>query len=108
MSLRIEQQGQISRAILDGELTIYSATDVKDALMGELQRCQEMEIDLSGVEEVDTAGFQVLILAKREAAKALKTLRMVAHSPATLEVLELLDMSAYFGDALPVKENWAA
>jgi anti-anti-sigma regulatory factor len=63
------------------------------------------EIDLSGVTEVDTAGVQLLMLAKRAAVEQQRELRLVGHSPAVMEVFELMNVAAYFGDHLVMDSN---
>lgn len=83
-------------------MTIYHAAELKAPLLDSIARCREMEINLSEVVEMDTAGFQLLLLAKREAVRAGKSLRLVAHSPATLEVLDLYNMASYFGDPVVI------
>ena len=97
-TLSTEHQGDICRLRISGELTIYGAADLKPRLLALLGGCRELEINLSAVSELDSAGFQLLYLLKREARASGRELRLVAHSPATLEVLELLKMEAYFGD----------
>jgi ABC-type transporter Mla MlaB component len=79
----------------------------KAVLLNALAECRELDLDLSGVGEMDTAGFQLLLLAKREAANAGKTLRIGAHSKAVTELLDLYNMAGYFGDPLviPAKEQ---
>ena len=89
--------GQVLR--IDGELTIYRAQELKQALLADPA---PVEIDLSGVTEIDTAGLQLLILAKKTALAKQRTLRLVAHSPAVIEVIELLNLAAYFGDPLVI------
>ncbi|MDP2827911.1 MAG: STAS domain-containing protein [Sulfuricellaceae bacterium] len=88
----------VFRVKVEGEMTIYQALELKQGLMQCLQDCTEMEVSLAGVSEMDTAGFQLLILAKREAARLGRPLRLAEHSPATLEVMDLLNMAGYFGD----------
>ncbi len=83
-----------------GGMTIYEAVAQKAVLLKALDGHEEVEIDLSGVTELDTAGLQLLVLAKRVALKADKTLRLVAHSPACLEVLDCYGLGGYFGDPL--------
>jgi len=83
---------------LQGELTIYTAATQKEALMAFLASDGDLEINLAQVTEMDTAGLQLLILAKREAELAHKALRYTMHSTAVLEVLELSNMAAVFGD----------
>lgn len=88
----------VYRVKMEGEMTIYHALELKQGLLECLNHCTEMEINLSGVSEMDTAGFQLLVLAKCEAARGGRPLRLVEHSPATLEVMDLFNMAAYFGD----------
>jgi anti-anti-sigma regulatory factor len=58
----------VNRIALDGELTIYRAADLKVLVLDALRKTRVLEIDLSGVTELDTAGLQVLMLAKQTAA----------------------------------------
>jgi anti-anti-sigma factor len=108
VTISIETSNGVCRARVSGEMTIYHAMEMKDELLPCLNRCTEVEINLSEVSEMDAAGFQLLLLAKREAVRAGKSLRLVAHSPAALEVLDLLNMASYFGDpvVMPRKAAW--
>lgn len=85
---------------IEGELTIYRAGELKDTLLAAVGHAQVLEVDLAGVTELDTAGVQLLMLAKRTALQLQRQLRLVAHSPAVLEVFELLDLAGWFGDPL--------
>ena len=89
---------------IEGELTIFRATELKPAL---LASPPVDEIDLSGVTEIDTAGVQLLMLAKKTALAQQRNLKLVAHSPAVLEVFELLNVAAYFGDHLVMDSRTA-
>lgn len=89
-----------TRLFLEGNLTIYEAQSIKERLLNALAGCQMLELDLSQVGEIDTAGFQLLILAKREAAYLGKSLNLVAHSAAVREVLDFFNMVGFFGDPL--------
>lgn len=82
---------------IEGELTIFRAMELKPVLLAEPL---PQEIDLAGVTEIDTAGVQLLMLAKRSALAQQRELRLVGHSPAVIEVFELLNVAAYFGDPL--------
>lgn len=97
MTINIEASNGVCHAHVSGEMTIYHAAEMKGELLPHLDCCNEMEINLSEVSEIDTAGLQLLLLTVREAARAHKLLRFVAHSPATLEVLDLLGMASNFG-----------
>lgn len=89
------------------DMTIYNAAAHKQTLVEGLNACDELELDLSAVSEIDTAGFQLLVLVKREAARLNKTARIVAHSPAVREVVDFFNMAAHFGDPMliPAQEG---
>lgn len=87
-----------------GELTIYTANDTKSLLLDALTNHPEVQVDLSQVSEMDTAGLQLLILAKQEAARNQVELRFTDHSAAVLDVIELLDVSGFFGDPLVITQ----
>lgn len=88
------------KATIDGTLTIYDAVEGKRALLEALDGVTRLEVDLSALTELDTAGVQLLVMLKRAAAKAGKQVQLVAHSPASLEVLDRYDLAAYFGDPM--------
>jgi anti-anti-sigma factor len=90
------------RLAIAEDMNIYNAAPQKAQLVAALEQCHDLEIDLSLVGEIDTSGFQLLLLIKREAARAGKTARIVAHSAAVREVLDFFNMAAYFGDPLVI------
>ena len=47
----------MSSLVIEDELTIFTALEQKNRLMGFLNSGTELEIDLSKVEEIDTAGL---------------------------------------------------
>jgi anti-anti-sigma factor len=89
---------EAARLSLDGELTIYRAAELKQTLLEPLATPVALEIDLSKVTELDSAGVQVMLLARRTAATKGATLRFVAHSAPVLQVLRLLGLGAALGD----------
>lgn len=98
MELSSERQGNRLRVRAAGDMTIYAAADLKPALLETLTQGDDIEIDLSAVSELDTSGVQLLMLLKREAGAAGKPLTLTRHSPAVLEVFELLGLGGWFGD----------
>ncbi len=91
-------QATTSPLILEGALTIYRAQELKEQLLGALHDKPELQLDLSQVTEMDSSGLQLLYLAKREATRANQALRIVAHSDAVREVIDLCNLNAWFGD----------
>lgn len=90
---------------LDNELTIANAAEQKTRLLAFLKSGDSLEINLAGVAEIDTAGLQILILLKREARRAGKSLVFAMHSPAVLSVLELTRLTAVFGDPVVLAQD---
>lgn len=90
---------------IEDELTIFTAAEQKSALLAFVNSGDDLEIDLAKVAEIDTAGLQLLILAKREAAQADKKLRFVMHSKVVLDILELANLTTTFGDQVVLAHN---
>jgi anti-anti-sigma factor len=86
---------------IQDEMTIYRSAELKKSMLDPLDR-GSLEINLSGVTEIDTAGVQLLMLAKQTARQHGHELRLAGHSPAVLEVFELLNLGAWFGDPLVI------
>lgn len=86
----------IHRLRPQGEITIYNAADMKTILLDTLQVHNKIEIDLAEVSELDTAGVQLLVLARREADKADKSLSLITPSEVVQEMLNLYHLTSYF------------
>lgn len=85
---------------IEGDMTIHTAAGLKKELMKHLAKACEREIDLSDVNEMDTAGMQLLMLAKHEAALQGMPLRLTEHSPAVLGVIDTYNLAGFFGDPI--------
>jgi anti-sigma B factor antagonist len=86
---------------IDGELTIYRAAELCDALkavMAGVPDGDELAVDLSDVTEMDSAGVQLLMAAKKTARASGRDVRITGRSPAVEEVLETLRLGAHFAD----------
>ena len=94
-----------TRITVEGDLGIYHSAEIKQRLIEEVRAHPVLELDLSHVGEIDTAGFQLLALAKRESLKLDSALHIVGHSPAVREVIEFFNMVAFFGDPLVIPAN---
>ncbi|MBS1140572.1 MAG: Sulfate transporter/antisigma-factor antagonist [Proteobacteria bacterium] len=82
------------------DLTIYHALDLKKTLLDALAGTSDLELNLSQVGEMDTAGLQLLILLKMEAQRAGKSVRIIAHSQAVSDLIDFCSLGARFGDPL--------
>ncbi|QFY42369.1 STAS domain-containing protein [Candidatus Methylospira mobilis] len=95
------------RIALEGEMTIYTAAELKARLLKALEENEALEVDLSGVSELDSAGLQLMVLLKREAGDQGKSVRFADHSQAVLDVLDLTDVGSVFGDPVLIRSQAA-
>lgn len=93
------------RIAIDGELSIYTAAQWKLHLDDALGKGGNLELDLGAVQELDTAGLQLLIMIKKEMIARGLQLRLSNHSQAVLGVFELCDMAGFFGDSIPLQSK---
>ncbi len=93
------REGGTSVLRIEGEMTIYRALELKQALLAGLEESAGIELDLAGVTEIDTAGVQLLLLVRKSAQARQREMRLVALSAAVTEVLGLLNLAAHFGNS---------
>jgi len=86
------------RLEIKGELSIFTAAELRLQLLEAIAMCPELEVDLSQVGEIDSAGLQLMLAAKREAAGRNQTLYFTGHSPAVCDALEICKLSGQLGD----------
>jgi len=72
-----------------GELTIYEANAASENLCKAFGTGDLRHVDLAGVTELDTAGLQILLLARTLRTPADESVSLVNHSEAVREVLGL-------------------
>jgi anti-sigma B factor antagonist len=87
---------------IDGELTIYRAAELRETLQATLAALApgaDLTLGLAGVTEMDSAGVQLLIAARKSAAAAGRALRLRDPSPAVTDVFATLRLAPLFADA---------
>lgn len=86
------------RLQIAGPMTFARAVELRDAMSDAVQQQPSpVQLDLSEVTELDSAGIQLLLSAKSTAAERDKELKLVGQSPAVVQVLELLGLDSHFG-----------
>jgi anti-sigma B factor antagonist len=98
MSIGQVCQGTVACLAVEGEMTIYRAAELKPALLDAVRMHDAPALDLSAVSEFDSAGLQLLLAARLEAARLGKALAVTAASPAVRDVFALLGLAF---DTLP-------
>ena len=54
---------------INGDLNIYNASESRESLIDFIQNFKEFEVDMSGVNEIDTSGVQLLLLLNKKATQ---------------------------------------
>ncbi|HEX8962561.1 MAG TPA: STAS domain-containing protein [Rhodocyclaceae bacterium] len=85
---------------LAGEVTVFNAGTIRSQLLAALDGTDDVDVDLSQVTEIDSAGVQLIVAAKREAESRNKALHFTGCSGPVLDVIGLLGLSAYLTDAI--------
>ena len=92
------KKSAVTRIDIVGDLNIFNAAEQRQRLLDAIGAGNQVEVDLSLVSEIDSAGIQLMIAAKREAAARNKPLRFIGHSEAVVDILELCDLGGHLGD----------
>ena len=95
-TLETSDNGTACRVTLAGDLNIYHAAEVARALTPLVAQARPLEIDLSGVTEIDSAGVQVLLAGRREALRSGATLNVIAQSKSVSAVFTEMQVADRF------------
>jgi len=106
MAIQVKKEKGVMQLVVQDEMTIYTALEQKNELLPHLKVDSEVHINLSDVSEIDSAGVQVLMFLKQESQHKNIRLILIQHSQAVVEVLELLNLTAYFGDPIMISADW--
>jgi anti-sigma B factor antagonist len=96
MNLAMNTSPDGAHLTLSGEMTIYSALELKKLLLDACRNHKALEVDLSQVAEFDTAGLQLLVLMQQHARADGTTLRIVNCSTAIADALHLCGLDPMF------------
>lgn len=79
---------------VDGEMTIYRASEVAQSLFAAVrEHAGDVSLDLSDVTEFDTAGLQLILLARRMVETSGHSLDIVQPSECVSDVLTLCNVA---------------
>ena len=98
----MDQEKSVTRIDIVGDLNIFNAAEQRQRLLEAIDACDAVEVDLSLVSDIDSAGLQLMLAAKREAGLRNKELAFSGHSVAVCAVLALCGLSQHLGEALPI------
>lgn len=82
------------RLRISGEMTIYTCEAVTSQVLCAITPdAAPLRVDLGKVTEMDTAGLQVILMARRHAKDLARELTIESASPAVADVLTLCGLS---------------
>lgn len=95
--MKITKKSDNSKCVikLDGDMTIYTATENKEHFEPYFLTEQDISVDMSAVNDFDSTGFQMLLLLERQALLNESTFQVSSASPAVQEVLDLYQKQAW-------------
>jgi len=96
MSIDILNEQDSCRIRIDNELTIYTANEVNTTIRDALAANSSVAIDLTGVTEIDTAGLQILLVARKEAILRDRKVRFIGHNHVVIDCLRLMNLANFF------------
>ncbi|UTH73253.1 lipid asymmetry maintenance protein MlaB [Chromobacterium sp. IIBBL 290-4] len=96
MPLTLTQDGDATLAALTGEITIFTAEELQDELLGLLNH-EQVKLDLSGITELDGCGAQLLCVALTEARRLERPFQVAASNELVDEVGRWLGFSGHEG-----------
>ncbi|WP_019613969.1 STAS domain-containing protein [Psychromonas ossibalaenae] len=107
MAIEITNTNDLETLInINDEMTIYTVLEQKNCLLTHLQAGHTLNIDLSAVSEIDSAGIQLLIFMKKTADKLDSDFNLLHHSQSVFEVIELFNLTDFFADPIVLPAEW--
>jgi len=83
---------------ISGDMTIYAIADLKEAITPEITGQAIVDLNLSEVEEIDSAGIQLIMALRNHLIKANKTIQLTGTNGTVSKLLEVYGLSnEHFG-----------
>lgn len=97
MKIERKKSKDTSTLIFEGELTIYNVSQLKDELFADYDKlADKIALDLQAVSEIDTAGVQLLLFAKKFFTSIHKPIFITKSNESVESVLTALDVDSQF------------
>ena len=96
MEVQTSVEGTKAAIVLVGSLTVNTAVDLQEAIGQLPSNICEMDIDLSGVSYMASAGIRVLVAALKLMTARGGTLRLLHPCDDVVEVLDMTGLSNVF------------
>jgi len=81
--------GNLLKSHVEGDVTIYTVTELKDQMVEDLHDYAGIEVNLEKVAKMDTAGYQLMLMLKKEALKLDKDFKISGASEDVKRIYQL-------------------
>ncbi len=97
LKIDVETDGQKCVVTLDGEIDVYTAPWLKDALVEQLEAgCVYLVVDMDQVAFIDSSGLGVLVGALRRAKERSGAVRLVCSRENVLKIFRITGLDKVF------------
>ena len=97
MNISRKKSKDTTTLIFEGDLTIYYVAQIKDELFADYEKfADKVALDLAAVSEIDTAGVQLLLFAKKFFSSVHRSIFITRSNESVDSVLTALDVSTLF------------
>ena len=97
MNIARKKNKDTTTLVFEGDLTIYSVAQIKDEIFADYEKlADKIALDLEAVTEIDTAGVQLLLFAKKFFSSVHRSFFISKSNESVDAVLTVLDVNTYF------------
>ena len=100
MALKRERGSNKSKGLcklaIDQDMTIYAVDELKHGLSQAIEDYQRFELNLAYVEEIDSAGVQLLLAFRNELIQQKKEFKLTAVSGAVAKLIKIYGIDDRF------------
>jgi anti-sigma B factor antagonist len=97
MNISRKKSKDTTTLIFEGDLTIYYVTQIKDEIFADYEKlADKIALDLEAVSEIDTAGVQLLLFAKKFFSTVHRSIFISKSNESVDTVLTVLDVNTHF------------
>ena len=97
LDIKVDKDGATCVVTLEGEIDVYTAPRLKDALVEAIEAgCVDVIVDLEGVAFIDSSGLGVLVGALRRAKEHSGAVRLVCTTESILKIFRITGLDKVF------------
>ncbi len=86
----------LCKLAIEQDMTIYTIQALKEGFSAEIESYERFELNLAAVEEVDSAGIQLLLALQKELKRNKKELKLTAASTPVTKLIDDFGLTENF------------